>query len=713
MTSPEFIVERNFISFLIGGGNHPSDTCINLLIGDKVVRTATGRDSDKLELASWRVTDLVGQRVCIQIIDAATGGWGHIEVAQIVQTDMGAAFVPVDQRYDAGTMTLALLDPSASDKRDASIDPALPPATGPASNAAKVPMGEKLVGRLSRTLKLDAGKSATVTYVLAWHFPNDEIKGGIATTGRYYATKFENSDAVASYIAANEARLSHETLLWRDTWYNSTLPYWFLDRTMANTSTLATSTSHRFSSGRFWGWEGVGCCLGTCTHVWHYAQAIGRLFPELERNLRELVDLGLSFDAATGVIGYRGEFGRRFAVDGQAGTVLRIYREHQMSTDASFLRRNWEKIKKSFDPMFVLDPGSTGVMEGGQPNTLDAVWYGKIAWTSSLYLAAVSAGAAMASEMGDDSFASKCKAILASGPANFDKQLFNGEYYVQVADTAHSKVIGSYEGCEIDQVFGESWARQVGMPRFLPGNHVKSALQALYKYNFTPDVGAFRAAHKSGRWYAMAGEGGLIMCTFPAGEEARKERNNWSDMYFNECMSGFEHQVAGHMIWEGMVTEGLSIEKAIHDRYHPSRRNPYNEVECGDHYARAMASYGVYLAACGFEYHGPKGYMAFEPRIAPDNFKAAFTSAEGWGSFTQKTATGKFSAAVDVMNGTLRLSNLVLAPPSIMPKTRYVVALGGKPVAGAATLVKDGKLSVTLPEGTLLKPGSPLTVTAA
>ena len=89
------------------------------------------------------------------------------------------------------------------------------------------------------------------------------------------------------------------------------------------------------------------------------------------------------------------------------------------------------------------------------------------------------------------------------------------------------------------------------------------------------------------------------------------------DYYFNECMNGFEYQAAGHMIWEGMVQEGLAVTRAIHDRYHPSRRNPWNEVECGDHYARSMASYGVFLAACGYEYHGPKRHLAFAPRLSP------------------------------------------------------------------------------------------------
>ena len=86
-----------------------------------------------------------------------------------------------------------------------------------------------------------------------------------------------------------------------------------------------------------------------------------------------------------------------------------------------------------------------------------------------------------------------------------------------------------------------------------------------------------------------------------------------------------------------MVQEGLAITAQIHDRYHASRRNPWNEVECGDHYARAMASYGVFLAACGFEYHGPKGHLGFAPRLTPEDFRAAFTTAGGLGHVHAET----------------------------------------------------------------------------
>src|SRR5690606_20417309 len=96
--------------------------------------------------------------------------------------------------------------------------------------------------------------------------------------------------------------LTSLTEKWVETWQESTLPYWFLDRTILNIGTLATANTYRFASGRFWGWEGIGACAGTCTHVWQYAHAVGRIFPELERDLRERVDLGIAMEKDGGII---------------------------------------------------------------------------------------------------------------------------------------------------------------------------------------------------------------------------------------------------------------------------------------------------------------------------------------------------------------------------------------------------------------------------
>jgi uncharacterized protein (DUF608 family) len=217
------------------------------------------------------------------------------------------------------------------------------------------------------------------------------------------------------YVADHFERLALQTRRWRDTWYGSTLPYWFLDRTFLTSSVLATSTCYRLANGRFYAWEGVGCCAGTCTHVWHYAQAMARLFPELERDTRERVDFGLAFHRDSGVIGFRAEFDPHLAVDGQAGTILRAYREHQMSPDGAFPKRSWPRIKKAFEPLLQLDGNDDGILEGAQMNTLDQPWYGKVAWLSSLYIAAVRAGEAMAREMGEGEFAERCRTIAERG----------------------------------------------------------------------------------------------------------------------------------------------------------------------------------------------------------------------------------------------------------------------------------------------------------
>jgi hypothetical protein len=228
---------------------------------------------------------------------------------------------------------------------------------------------------------------------------------------------------------------------------------------------------------------------------------------------------------------------------------------------------------------------------------------------------------------------------------------------------------------------------------------VRAALQSVWRYNFTPDVGPFRAARKPGRWYAIAGDGGTIMVTFPfKGGRDFAGGGAWSAMYFNECMSGFEHQVAAHMIWEGLVTEGLAATRAIHDRYHGRLRNPYNEIECSDHYARAMASYGTYLAACGFEHHGPRRHIGFAPRINPDDFKAAFTSAEGWGTYRQRRRPdGSIAAAIAVRWGQLRLRTIALAPMTTDEKlaaSRIEVRLGQQVIATTAERRPDGSVLI-------------------
>lgn len=577
--------------------------------------------------------------------------------------NLSNARTKIEDTFDYGTICLSMLDTAST--ANAAIDGITGEALFVQSETGSVTRSsqQKLIGTVTHSFAIAVGETQGTDFIISWHTPNLMIGNGKvlpeADRGRYYDNRFKNAKEVADYVAANFNQLSSQTLLWQETWYNSTLPYWFLERSFLNLSSLATTTSHRFKSGRYWAWEGVGACEGNCTHVWQYAQAVGRVFPAMERDNRERVDLGISLQEDGG-IWFRAEYDKRPAIDGQAGRVLGIYREHQMSVDNDFLRRNWNKIKKAVQFLINQDRNGDGMEDTPMENTLDAVWDGEIAWIVGLCVAAVKAGQAMAEEMKDTTFAALCKAYVEKGKKNMEEQLFNGEYFIHRPDAEKGrKKLGSYDTCHIDQVYGQSWAFQVGLERILDKEKTMAALRALWKYNFLSDVGPYIQTHPGGRPYAVAGEGGMIMNTNPKNEaKPYGEDVTWQLGYFHECMSGFEHQVASHMMAEGMTDEALILTRAIHDRYHAAKRNPFNEIECSDHYARAMASYGTFITACGFEYHGPKGYIRFAPKWDRENFKAPFVTAEGWGSYTQQQQGNKQIHSLELKYGSLRLTKL-------------------------------------------------------
>lgn len=656
LTSEPFTIDRDYLAFLIGGGNHRGQTCINLLVDGKVARTATGKANEKLEPFAWDVRELAGKQATLQIVDAASGAWGHINVDHIMLADSlpEALRRPRPDSLGNGTMCLAFLG-----KGEASTTPALP-GRGLDTTRSESAARPGPVGRIQAEFSLQPGQSTELVFVVAWHFPN--LHTG---HGQMYTNWFKDAMEVARYIRDNDKRLYDQTELFRKTYYeDTTLPWWLALRLMMPTANLATGTSQWWKNGRFWGWEGVGCCHGTCTHVWNYSHAEARLFPELARSTRTMQDLGTAFEESTGRVAFRGEVdkGFEYAADGQAGTVLKMYREHLCSPDDAFLRANWPKIKKTLEYLIAKDAElgggrADGVIEGVQHNTYDINFVGANTFVGSLYLAALKAGAAMARRMADGD-AGRYEALAESGRAWTESRLFSGDYFIQQIPRGKEREPWQYgDGCLTDHLFGQNWARCLGLPAIYDEAKVRSALASVYRYNWAPPGGSLRQYNQQfppEREFARDREGGLFICTWPRGA-----RPGQPVRYRDEVWTGCEYQAAGGMMWEGMVDEALAIVRAIDDRYDGALHNPWNEVECGDHYARAMAAWGVYQAVCGFRYDGPAGSIGLDPRLTPDNFAAFFTGAEGWGLMTQQRKEGRQTNGFKVRWGRLRLNEVL------------------------------------------------------
>ena len=323
LTSKPFVIDRNFITFLIGGGPH-AETAVRLVVDGKVVQSTSGPTSSAMREATFDVKALGGKTARLEIVDQSDSGvWGHVSVDQIVFRDI---VTPPEKQRDWGSMALASIGKNQS-RGNARLapDPEKSVFAPDGSASASSATGQALLGGITQTLTLSPGGSGQAPFVIAWYFPNsiETVKG--AETGHGYGKRFHDAAEVASQIEKNYGRLDAETRLWNATWYDSTLPYWFLERTFIPLGCLASPTCYRFEDGRFYTYEGIRSCAGHPNHVWHYAQAHARMFPELEQDVIERVWYGFGFKP-DGSMAYRGELGGDSAIDGHCG--VKIGRAH-------------------------------------------------------------------------------------------------------------------------------------------------------------------------------------------------------------------------------------------------------------------------------------------------------------------------------------------------------------------------------------------------
>jgi uncharacterized protein (DUF608 family) len=279
-----------------------------------------------------------------------------------------------------------------------------------------------------------------------------------------------------------------------------------------------------------------------------------------------------------------------------------------------------------------------------------------------MFFAGLTAAASMAAHLGEDDVAARYRAAAAAGAARMDELLFNGVYYEQRLDDVDERRYQYGTGCLSDQVFGQLLAHLAGLGHVLPADHVRSAVAAVFRHNFRDDLSGH---HSVQRTYALNGESGLVLCSWPNGGRPRIPF-----VYSDEVWTGIEYQVATHLIIEGFLDEGLTMVRAVRDRHDGRRRNPWNEVECGNHYARSLASWGLVVALAGADYDAHAGTLTFRPRLDLDgDVRLPFTTGTGWGEL--RLATGPVGAAaaasveVALLGGELDLRAVVVDHPRL------------------------------------------------
>jgi non-lysosomal glucosylceramidase len=489
------------------------------------------------------------------------------------------------------------------------------------TEGARVPTGTLVV-----SADLAPGEETQLDFAVAWHFPNRRAWNADGPlVGNHYTTRFADAAAVVEYVAAQRADLESQTVDYVRTVTSSDLPPTVQDAVLSNVSVLKSTTCFRAADGTFLAWEGSnpdhGSCHGSCTHVWNYQYALEQLFPDLAWSMREvefvhaLDDLGLMSFRVGLPLETNGREWRTAAADGQMGALVRLHRTWSLTGDTERLRRLWPGARRALEFAWVpggWDADEDGVMEGCQHNTMDVEYYGPSGVNQSWYLAALAAMAEMCAAVGDDAdFVQRCQGLLAAGAVWTDANLFNGDYYehrviapgsadaiadgLRIRYEGDSPDMGSDDlvdpdlqigpGCTTDQLVGQTMAALGGLDTMLDRGHVRTALASVVAHNHRDH---FHDHFNHLRSYALGDDRGLLNCTWPRGDRPTRPFP-----YCNEVWSGLEYTAAVGLAVEGERETAGRIVADVRTRHTGETRNPFNEVECGNHYARSLASFGL------------------------------------------------------------------------------------------------------------------------
>jgi hypothetical protein len=360
------------------------------------------------------------------------------------------------------------------------------------------------------------------------------------------------------------------------------------------------------------------------------------------------------------------------AADGQMGCIVKLWRDWKGYGDDAWLRDLWPAAKRALEFCWIeggWDADRDGVMEGCQHNTMDVEYFGPNPQMQGWYLAALRAGEEISKYLEQDDFAFECRRLYTSGRAWMDEQGWNGEYYEhhirpphEAANIAPGLMLGSgaknlHEpelqlgaGCLIDQLVGVLAARLCGLGEIVDEDHERETLRSILKHNGRASL---RGHFNHLRTFALGEEEALLMASYPRGNRPTRPFP-----YYNEVMTGFEHTVAAHLFALGENEAGEKVTRDIRARYDGLKRNPFDEAECGHHYARALASWNSLLALSGFEWDARSGTLGLRAAQSPCTW--FWSNGSAWGTVRQTPREEHIEVELQVLGGELEVRRLLL-----------------------------------------------------
>ncbi|MDX1994720.1 MAG: GH116 family glycosyl hydrolase [bacterium] len=483
------------------------------------------------------------------------------------------------------------------------------------------------------------GKAIEQTFIVGWYFPNlySEVRGEDAAKreGNFYANHFGSALEVVAYLADKAHALTARTRDFHAAFFDSTIPEPILDQINSHLNTLITST-WLTQDGKFALQEGL-----TATGYWGPMSTIDvavygsvpvlALFPSLDKAMLrthcavqlESGEISHGIDRNFDHFEHETRPNVPSRVDLSAQYTILVLRHALWTGDLAFLREMWESVQKALDYV-VRERDANGDclpdIDGVNSSYDNLSMHGAAAFTSSLWLSALTHTIECADLLEDRKAAARYAQLLEQARLQHDRKLWTGRYY-RLYNDRDGKTGLIDEGCLTDQLIGDWCNRLTGVQPLIEPDRIRSILETIYHYSFEADLG-------------------IRNCSWPGDAYLHDVPSDcWWDQA-NTVWTGSNFAFASHLLYEGRVEQAESVILTI-DRFYRRNGLYFDHQEWGGHYFRSLSAWAVLHGYLGLSIKN--GAVSFAPSPSAASIKLFFAHSHGTGFYAHDRVTGQVS----------------------------------------------------------------------